>query len=62
MHLGFEVRVELETADESGLAVQMSRSEIEQLEVGEGDIVYVRDNGQARRFPRRDRTTVDVPS
>jgi sulfate transport system ATP-binding protein len=63
VHLGFEVRLELETADDRGLAVQMSRGEVEQLEVGEGDIVYVRDNGQTRRFPRRDRTRgVEVPT
>ena len=55
MHLGFEVRLELETAGAERLAVQLSRGEVEQLEVGEGDIVFVRDNGQARRFPRRDR-------
>jgi sulfate transport system ATP-binding protein len=56
VHLGFEVRIELEPAGGGRLAVQLSRSEVEQLEITEGDIVYVRDNGQTRRFHRRGRS------
>jgi sulfate transport system ATP-binding protein len=43
VHLGFEVRVELELADDDGVvAAQLTRHEAEQLELSEGDIVYVR--------------------
>ncbi|MEY2534833.1 MAG: sulfate/thiosulfate transport system ATP-binding protein [bacterium] len=52
VHLGFEVRLELVLADEGQLAAQLTRSEVEQLEVAPGDIVYVRDGGRTRRFPR----------
>jgi sulfate transport system ATP-binding protein len=52
VHLGFEVRLELALAGEGHVAVQLSRSEVEQLEVAPGDIVYVRVNGRRCRFPR----------
>jgi sulfate transport system ATP-binding protein len=52
VHLGFEVRLELALAGEGQLAAQLTRSEVEQLEVVPGDIVYVRSDGDARRFPR----------
>ena len=42
MHLGFEVRVELERADGEELVAQLSRSEAEELELAPGDIVWVR--------------------
>jgi sulfate transport system ATP-binding protein len=42
VHLGFEVRVELELAGDGQVAAQLTRSEAEQLELAEGDIVYVR--------------------
>jgi sulfate transport system ATP-binding protein len=42
VHLGFEVRVELELAGDGAVAAQLTRSEAEQLELTEGDIVYVR--------------------
>jgi sulfate transport system ATP-binding protein len=42
LHLGFEVRVELELGDGSPLTVQLARSEAEELELAEGQIVYVR--------------------
>jgi sulfate/thiosulfate transport system ATP-binding protein len=42
VHLGFEVRVELELAGDGAVAAQLTRSEAEQLELAEGDIVYVR--------------------
>jgi sulfate transport system ATP-binding protein len=41
VHLGFEVRVELELADDGQVSVQLTRAEAEQLELSEGDIVYV---------------------
>ena len=52
VHLGFEVRLELALAGEGQLAAQLTRSEVEQLEVVPGDIVYVRSDGDGRRFPR----------
>jgi hypothetical protein len=45
------VRLELALAGEGHLAAQLTRSEVEQLEVAPGDIVYVRSDGDARRFP-----------
>jgi sulfate transport system ATP-binding protein len=42
VHLGFEVRVEVELALGEQVAVQLTRGEAEQLEVAPGDIVYVR--------------------
>jgi sulfate/thiosulfate transport system ATP-binding protein len=50
VHLGFEVRLELTLPDGRKLAAQLTRSEVEELEVQPGDIVYVREDGQARRF------------
>ena len=40
VHLGFEVRVELETGEGEPLTAQLTRDEIEQLELLEGQIVY----------------------
>ncbi len=42
LHLGFEVRVELVLPDGSEAFAQMTRSQAEELELGDGDIVYVR--------------------
>jgi len=42
VHLGFEVRVELELAGDGAVAAQLTRHEAEQLELAPGDIVYVR--------------------
>jgi sulfate transport system ATP-binding protein len=42
VHLGFEVRVELELAGDGAVAAQLTRHEAEQLELVPGDIVYVR--------------------
>ena len=39
--LGFEVRVELTLADGSPLVAQLTRSQVEELELSEGQIVYV---------------------
>jgi sulfate transport system ATP-binding protein len=44
IHLGFEVRVELETADDVHLWVQQTREDAEALELEEGQIVYARAN------------------
>jgi sulfate transport system ATP-binding protein len=45
VHLGFEVRVELELAGDGAVAAQLTRNEAEQLELAPGDIVYVREGG-----------------
>ena len=42
VHLGFEVRVELELPDGSEARAQVTRAQAEELEVGGGEIVYVR--------------------
>jgi sulfate/thiosulfate transport system ATP-binding protein len=47
-HLGFEVRVDLELGEGEKLAVQLTRSEAEELEIAAGDIVYARTVGPVR--------------
>lgn len=42
VHLGFEVRVDLETGDGRHVWAQLTREELEQLELVEGQLVYVR--------------------
>jgi sulfate/thiosulfate transport system ATP-binding protein len=42
VHLGFEVRIELELTDGSHARAQLTRAQTEQLELARGDIVYVR--------------------
>jgi sulfate/thiosulfate transport system ATP-binding protein len=42
LHLGFEVRVELVLPDGSEAVAQLTRAQAEELELGDGDIVYVR--------------------
>jgi sulfate transport system ATP-binding protein len=42
VHLGFEVRLELELPDGSEARAQLTRAQAAELEVGNGDIVYVR--------------------
>jgi len=50
IHLGFEVRVELQLAGGEEVSVQLTKAEAEELELAEGDIVYVRDsNGVTAR-------------
>jgi sulfate transport system ATP-binding protein len=51
VHLGFEVRVDLELAGDGALAAQLTRHELEALEVTEGDIVYVRPAGRRVERP-----------
>jgi sulfate transport system ATP-binding protein len=53
VRLGFEVRVELTLADEQRVSAQLPRTEAEQLELREGDIVYVRATmGESASQPR----------
>jgi sulfate transport system ATP-binding protein len=42
VHLGFEVRIELTLTDGEQFSVQLTRDELEQLELSEGQIVFVR--------------------
>ena len=42
VHLGFEVRVELTLTDGEQFSVQLTRDEVEQLELEKGQIVFVR--------------------
>jgi sulfate/thiosulfate transport system ATP-binding protein len=50
VHLGFEVRVELELADGSEARVQLTKAEADELELAEGDIVHVRTIGGRTRI------------
>jgi len=42
VHLGFEVRVELELSDGGSARAQLTRAQTDELELADGDIVYVR--------------------
>lgn len=42
VHLGFEVRVELSLPDAENFSVQLTRDEVDELELSEGQIVFVR--------------------
>ncbi len=42
IHLGFEVRVELELADGGAVFAQLTRHAIDELDIAEGDIVWLR--------------------
>ena len=55
MHLGFEVRVELVLGDGEEIAVQLTRDEADELELGDGDIVHVRSTALPPRMPSRSR-------
>jgi sulfate transport system ATP-binding protein len=48
VHLGFEVRVELETVDGARARAQLTRAQVTELELSEGDIVFVRAPESAR--------------
>jgi sulfate transport system ATP-binding protein len=50
VHLGFEVRVELELADGSQARVQLTKAETDELELAGGDIVHVRTVGGRARI------------
>ena len=49
VHLGFENRIEMTLADESPLIAQLTRAQVEELELADGQIVYVTP-ARARRF------------
>jgi sulfate transport system ATP-binding protein len=51
VHLGFEVRLEMTLADDSPLIAQLTRAQVEELELEDGQIVYVT-AARARRFDR----------
>jgi sulfate transport system ATP-binding protein len=60
VRLGFEVRVELSLGDGTPVSVQLARTEAEELELRDGDIVHVRATqmqspavADGRRFTRR---------
>lgn len=46
VHLGFEVRVELVRADGEQVWAQLTRDQCEELELADGQIVYVRAIGE----------------
>ena len=48
VHLGFEVRIELEMPGGETARAQLTRAQTEELELGRGDIVYVRPPAEAR--------------
>jgi sulfate transport system ATP-binding protein len=51
IHLGFEVRVELELPGGDVARAQLTRSQTEELELHRGDIVYVRSPAQLHAVP-----------
>ena len=51
VHLGFEVRVELELPGGEGARAQLTRGQTEELELARGDIVYVRLPSNAQSLP-----------
>jgi sulfate transport system ATP-binding protein len=54
VHLGFEVRVELVLDDGRQVSAQLTRDEAEELELGDGQIVFVR--------PRRETVFNETPT
>jgi sulfate transport system ATP-binding protein len=48
VHLGFEIRVDLETGDGRHVWAQLTRGQLEHLELEEGQLVYVRPNLRPR--------------
>ena len=52
VHLGFEVRVEFTLADERRLWAQVTRARASELELGTGQIVYVRSEQASEGSPR----------
>jgi sulfate transport system ATP-binding protein len=53
VHLGFEVRVELELADGGRARAQLTRGQTEELELARGDIVYVQPPAQMAAASQR---------
>ena len=61
VHLGFEVRVELTLADGSPLIAQLTRAQVEELELADGQIVYVQpEPGAGVRRERRPPRTEEL--
>jgi sulfate transport system ATP-binding protein len=56
VHLGFEVRVELVLADGDHLWAQLTRAQAEELEIGQGQIMYARPS-RARIFDEEGEAT-----
>jgi sulfate transport system ATP-binding protein len=48
VHLGFEIRVDLETGDGLHVWAQLTRSQVEELELEEGQLVYIRPSRRPR--------------
>jgi sulfate transport system ATP-binding protein len=48
VHLGFEIRVDLETGDGRHVWAQLTRAQLQHLELEEGQLVYVRPNERPR--------------
>jgi sulfate transport system ATP-binding protein len=48
VHLGFEVRVELELGDAAPVTAQLTRDQAELLELAERDVVWLRTNGATK--------------
>jgi sulfate/thiosulfate transport system ATP-binding protein len=48
VHLGFEVRVEVELPDKSQARAQLTRAQASELELGQGDVVFVKAPDKAR--------------
>jgi sulfate/thiosulfate transport system ATP-binding protein len=48
VHLGFEIRVDLETGDGRHVWAQLTRAQLQHLELEEGQLVYVRPNVRPR--------------
>ncbi len=42
IHLGFEVRVELMLTDGAAVSAQLTRNAVDELELADGDIVWLR--------------------
>jgi sulfate/thiosulfate transport system ATP-binding protein len=62
VHLGFEVRSELQLADGAPLSVQLTRDEAQALELTTGDIVWVDGDAAAARSRSFDRSMRQPPS
>jgi sulfate transport system ATP-binding protein len=62
VHLGFEVRVELELPDGTVARAQLTRAQAEELELGRGDIVYARPPAGVPVEPSLQGTVSGAPS
>ena len=60
VYLGFEVRVEMTLADDSPLIAQLTRAQVEELELAERPD-RLRDRRAARRSLRRERRPARAP-